>query len=157
MVQLIQSKGENKMSKKEIIATCLAGAIALGCVSGCSNKNEVIPNEEITTVEELSDGYFVEVISATVRENENGEKRYFAPNSTWQLIGDKCYRVVQEYSYPATVIVNEDGTKSYCAPNGGNVSGSVAYVTRTVDPNSLESMSILHEYLGFKGTKRLSC
>ena len=26
------------MTKKQILATCLAGALTLGCISGCANK-----------------------------------------------------------------------------------------------------------------------
>ena len=31
-------KGGKKMTKKQILATCLAGALTLGCISGCANK-----------------------------------------------------------------------------------------------------------------------
>ena len=79
------------MTKKQILATCLAGALTLGCVSGCANKKM---EDIILAEEEQEEGYVVNTTMACVRLTENGTVEYVAPGPDWILLGDKCYQVM---------------------------------------------------------------
>ena len=131
------------MTKKQILATCLAGALTLGCVSGCANKKM---EDIILAEEEQEEGYVVNTTMACVRLTENGTVEYVTPGPNWVLLGNKCYQVSRRTTMQATICLKEDGTAEYYLPEGGILSGSVGYVDSVIEDSNLIN-KLIAEYV----------
>lgn len=138
------------MTKKQILATCLAGALTLGCVSGCANKKVEAQRTEIENMlineDEIREGYIVSVTMASVRLTENGTVEYVTPGPNWVLLGNKCYQVSRRTTMQATICLKEDGTAEYYLPEGGILSGSVGYVDSVIEDSNLIN-KLIAEYV----------
>ncbi len=134
------------MTKKQLLATCLAGALTLGCISGCNNNQKrketilCIDNEYVENNFTLvSQEYITEEIDAIEIVMEDGRKMNAAPNSEWVLNGDKCFRLICRTTYKAKETVLEDGSVVCYNLNSKNISGTRIYIDTVVkeDENKL--------------------
>lgn len=137
------------MNKKKILATTLAGVIALNTLaSGCARKNSTsaesvtnsksISYEELTEFKLVTERYIVDKIPASANIRYHGEKEvieYYLNESVkklgFVLIGDMGIKVehVHVYTYKPLQTYNNDGTITYVAIYGGIIDKNIVYLT----------------------------
>lgn len=149
------------MTKKQILATCLAGTLALGCLSGCANKKVENQEQELTLEDTLNqdnvirEGYIINITPATIKRGENGLFDYVAPDSSWVMFDNLCYQVSYRTVINATPIYNEDGTISYTVPAGYVLSGTIGYKDEVINDINLRN-EILTDPLTKQETNKLT-
>ncbi len=138
------------MNKRKMLATALAGVIALNTLGGCTSskpKNSDEPSsEKILQTDNIEQDLPIEVtykgstdevetINACVEKNEYNELKYYIPKELegFVLIENKGYRIEETrvYTYPAVKTTYEDGTVVYSCPYGGRLVNRQAIIEYT--------------------------